>query len=152
VVMKRPLFWDITPCSPLKVNRSFGKTFLLRRRRVPPKSLFPFNGLHRDISQKIGSYRYTVIHLYQNPSRKHSVLYFCVSVNTAKVLTHGFRTVESASTCFGTLIRVLCSDRHKMYCFKFEYIFKSIIQLKKKCLKFVENSQNFLVSGKYMSK
>jgi hypothetical protein len=25
VVMKSPLFWDITPCSPLKVNRRFGE-------------------------------------------------------------------------------------------------------------------------------
>jgi hypothetical protein len=26
VVMKSPIFWDITPCSPLKVNRRFGGT------------------------------------------------------------------------------------------------------------------------------
>jgi hypothetical protein len=26
VVMKNTIFWDITPCSPLKVNRRFGGT------------------------------------------------------------------------------------------------------------------------------
>jgi dolichol kinase len=29
VVMKSAIFWDITPCSPLKVNRRFGGTCLL---------------------------------------------------------------------------------------------------------------------------
>jgi hypothetical protein len=27
VVMKSSVFWDITPCSPLKVNRCFGGTY-----------------------------------------------------------------------------------------------------------------------------
>jgi hypothetical protein len=26
VVMKRTIFWDITPCSPLKVNQRLGRT------------------------------------------------------------------------------------------------------------------------------
>jgi hypothetical protein len=29
VVMKTTNFWDITPCSPLKVNRRFGRTYSL---------------------------------------------------------------------------------------------------------------------------
>jgi hypothetical protein len=29
VVLNNTIFWDITPCSPLKVNRSFGGTYLL---------------------------------------------------------------------------------------------------------------------------
>jgi hypothetical protein len=29
VVMKSTVFWDITPCSPLKVNRNFGGTYRL---------------------------------------------------------------------------------------------------------------------------
>jgi hypothetical protein len=29
VVMKSIIFWDITPCNPLKVNRSFGETYRL---------------------------------------------------------------------------------------------------------------------------
>jgi hypothetical protein len=29
VVMKSTIFWDITPCSPLKVNRRFGGTYHL---------------------------------------------------------------------------------------------------------------------------
>jgi hypothetical protein len=27
VIMKGSIFWDITPCSPLKVNRCFGGTY-----------------------------------------------------------------------------------------------------------------------------
>jgi hypothetical protein len=29
VVMKSAIFWDLTPCSPLKVNRSSGRTYRL---------------------------------------------------------------------------------------------------------------------------
>jgi hypothetical protein len=29
VVMKSTIFWDITPCSPLSVNRRFGGTYRL---------------------------------------------------------------------------------------------------------------------------
>jgi hypothetical protein len=29
VVMKSTIFWDITPCSPLKVNQHFGGTYRL---------------------------------------------------------------------------------------------------------------------------
>jgi hypothetical protein len=29
VVMKSSIFWDIKPCSPLKVNRRFGGTYRL---------------------------------------------------------------------------------------------------------------------------
>jgi hypothetical protein len=28
-IKKSTIFWDITPCSPLKVNRHFGGTYLL---------------------------------------------------------------------------------------------------------------------------
>jgi hypothetical protein len=71
--MKSNVFWDITPCSPLSINRRFGGTsppagatcfragFLLnlffgtwrRRRYVPPKRQLTLNGLHGLISQKI---------------------------------------------------------------------------------------------------
>jgi hypothetical protein len=39
VVMKISIFWDITPCSPLKVNRRFGETYRLhlQGRRVSQK-------------------------------------------------------------------------------------------------------------------
>jgi hypothetical protein len=30
IVMKSSIFWDITPCSPLKLNRHFGETYRLR--------------------------------------------------------------------------------------------------------------------------
>jgi hypothetical protein len=72
--IKSYIFWDITPCSPLKVNRRFGGTcrlqqsflpsslwflawFILQswrwRRHVPPKRLLTFNGLHAVVSQQI---------------------------------------------------------------------------------------------------
>jgi hypothetical protein len=30
VIMKSTIFWDITPCSPLKVNRRFGGVYRLQ--------------------------------------------------------------------------------------------------------------------------
>jgi hypothetical protein len=72
VVMKSTVFWYITPCSPLKVNRNFGGTYhhhlqgrrisgaisqhesrWLSRTYVPPKRRLTFNGLHSVIVQKI---------------------------------------------------------------------------------------------------
>jgi hypothetical protein len=66
------IFWDVTPFSPLKVNRRFGgkyrlclppvsRWFLARlilwpwrwKQCVPPKRLLTLNGLHGVISQKI---------------------------------------------------------------------------------------------------
>jgi hypothetical protein len=29
VVMKNSIFWDITPCDPVKANRRFGRTYRL---------------------------------------------------------------------------------------------------------------------------
>jgi hypothetical protein len=71
--MKSAFFWDITPCSPLKVNRRFGRAFYLNlhgqrmsqarnqpeagswreRRHFPPKRRLIFNRLDGIISQKI---------------------------------------------------------------------------------------------------
>jgi hypothetical protein len=75
VKMKSTIFWDITLCSPLGVNRRFGGTYRLHLqgwknklstkpawkqvasscwwRYVPPKHLLALNGLHRIISQKM---------------------------------------------------------------------------------------------------
>jgi hypothetical protein len=74
VVMKISIFWDITPCSPLRANRRFGGTyrqcllgtcfhagFLLTsffrpwrwRRYVPPKRRLTLIGPHGVISQKM---------------------------------------------------------------------------------------------------
>jgi hypothetical protein len=82
VVMKRTIFWDITPCNPLKVNRRFEGTYplhlqgrIISRAKsqrgskwqachlfsrcffdledVPPKRGLTFNGLHGVISEKI---------------------------------------------------------------------------------------------------
>jgi hypothetical protein len=78
VVMKRPIFWDITQCSPLKDSRRFEGTcrIFLQGRRIsqarnlhevrskqnewsrwgrnfPPKRRFSFNRLHSVVLQKI---------------------------------------------------------------------------------------------------
>jgi hypothetical protein len=72
VAIKSTIYWDITPCSPLKVNRRFGESFRPHlqvrrtnqarnqceskwrwRRCVPPKCRWTFNGQHDVISQKI---------------------------------------------------------------------------------------------------
>jgi hypothetical protein len=56
---KSSIFWDITPCGSLKINRRFGGKcrHLLRpwrwRRHFPPKCRLTFNWLHGVISQKI---------------------------------------------------------------------------------------------------
>jgi hypothetical protein len=72
VVLKSTIFWDVTPCSPLKINRRFGGKYrsachLLSRwflgllifrpwrwrRYVPPKRRLALTGLHCVMSQKI---------------------------------------------------------------------------------------------------
>jgi hypothetical protein len=77
VAMRSTIFWDITPCSPLKVNRRFGRIYRLQlqsfschllprwflarlilrpwrwRVYVPLKRRLTFNGLHGVITQKI---------------------------------------------------------------------------------------------------
>jgi hypothetical protein len=70
---KNIIFWDITPCSPLNVNRRFGETNRLHlqgrknklnkkpawkqvarwRQYVPPKRRLKLNGPHGVISQKM---------------------------------------------------------------------------------------------------
>jgi hypothetical protein len=95
VVMKRTVFWDITTCNPLKVNRRFGGTYrlyvqgrrirrarnllsrryfaplILRpwrwRRYDPPKCRLTFNGLHGVISQTIVLY-YNLIFFFRKPT------------------------------------------------------------------------------------
>jgi hypothetical protein len=77
--LRNSILWDITPCSPLQVNRRFGRKFRLNfsepcsarhalhacfllcvffqpwrwRWHVPPKRRFTFNGLQGVISQKL---------------------------------------------------------------------------------------------------
>jgi hypothetical protein len=58
--MKRSIFWDITPRSPLKVNRRFGRacrimaysSTLKMEATSSPKFRSTFNGLHCIISQR----------------------------------------------------------------------------------------------------
>jgi hypothetical protein len=44
VVMKITIFWDITPCSPLKVNRRFGKQVASRAGLLLDYFLYPEEG------------------------------------------------------------------------------------------------------------
>jgi hypothetical protein len=97
MVMKSSVFWDITPCSPLKVNRRFGETchvfssayhllsgwflawlmFQPRRWRqhVPPKRRLTFSGLHGAKSQKIEFFIVIIVLklLFSNYPRSRSV-------------------------------------------------------------------------------
>jgi hypothetical protein len=52
--MKSSIFWDITSCSPLRVNRRFGGICRLRRRLT-------FNNLYGVVSQKIELFIYESI-------------------------------------------------------------------------------------------
>jgi hypothetical protein len=71
--MKSSIFWDITLCSTVKINRCFVKTYHLhhqwqrvsqarnqhewgKQRSVPLKRRLTFNGLHDGISLKIESF------------------------------------------------------------------------------------------------
>jgi hypothetical protein len=62
--MRNSIFWDITPCSPLKVNRRFEGTYRLHLhgwrkcearnnawKKAPPKRWLTSNGLHGIISE-----------------------------------------------------------------------------------------------------
>jgi hypothetical protein len=57
MAMKNTILWDITPCSPLKVNRCFGGTWPPSSRsnktRYQRERIWQANGLHGVISQKI---------------------------------------------------------------------------------------------------
>jgi hypothetical protein len=69
MVTKSYIFWDITPCSPLKINQRFGGKYRLHllwrwylarlirpwrwRRYIPPKRRLTFNGLQCVIFHKI---------------------------------------------------------------------------------------------------
>jgi hypothetical protein len=56
-LLKSTVFWDITPCSPLKVNRRFGRTYRLHlqcrsRARNQREIMFTFSRLHGFISHR----------------------------------------------------------------------------------------------------
>jgi hypothetical protein len=67
--IKSTIIWDITPCSPLKVNQRFGGTYRIHlqvrtkrwRRYFPPKPRLTFNGPHGVISQKIALFITTAV-------------------------------------------------------------------------------------------
>jgi hypothetical protein len=99
-IIKSTIFWDITPCSPLNVNRRFGGTYRLhlqgrrisrernqrerrcqepsrlillpwrRRQYVTPKHRLIFNGLHGVISQKIVLFITTAVRT-SNPTKSN---------------------------------------------------------------------------------
>jgi hypothetical protein len=65
VVVKSCIFWDVTPCSPLKLNRRFGGTcrLHLQGRRISQarnqrEAGGKLNGLHAVTSQKVELFKY----------------------------------------------------------------------------------------------
>jgi hypothetical protein len=73
--MKSTIFWDITPCNPLKVNQRFGGTYHLHlqgrrisqarnqyKSRWQAELCLTFNRLHGIISQKIILFRFHIIY------------------------------------------------------------------------------------------
>jgi hypothetical protein len=95
VVYKSTIFWDITPFSPLSVNRHFGGTcwFLAEliflswrwRRYVTPKRRLTLNGLHSVISQKIVLFTTTAVRtsnpskLFKSTVKECQIKYWCLS-------------------------------------------------------------------------
>jgi hypothetical protein len=113
VIMKNSVFWNITPCSPLKVNRRFGGTCRLsiqclkiiqarnrRKRRwkastILLKHRLTFNGLHGVISQKIWNLKkacilwtenHTIIAVFSIPEFLFVVCLFRVYLPTLSVI------------------------------------------------------------------
>jgi hypothetical protein len=103
--IKSTIFWDITPCGPLSVNRCFGGTYRLHlqgrknkfskkpawmqvaslpwwwRWYVPSKRRLALNGLHGVISQKIVLFITTTVRS-SNPTNilhfnRSSIMHFC---------------------------------------------------------------------------
>jgi hypothetical protein len=107
--LKISIFWDVTPCSPLKVNRHFGGTcrlhlqqtscyllsrwFLARlilrpwrwRRHIPPKCRLTFNGLYGIISQKLELFITTAVRT-SNPRQIHYLWLECSFSTLKKVV------------------------------------------------------------------
>jgi hypothetical protein len=57
--LKSIIFWDTTPCSPLRVDRRFGETYRphlqgreISRARNQPENRLTLNGLYGIMSQK----------------------------------------------------------------------------------------------------
>jgi hypothetical protein len=74
IYMKSTIFWDITPCSSLKVNRLFGGTYRIHlqarisQARYQRESRLTFNRLHAIISQKIVLFITTAVRT-SNPTK-----------------------------------------------------------------------------------
>jgi hypothetical protein len=88
VVMKSSIFWDITPCSPLNVNRRFGGKYrLLQGRRVIQTNNANFyqntrGHIHEDsFSLMLSCHLYLGFSSGQFPSRcSTKTLYICLTV------------------------------------------------------------------------
>jgi hypothetical protein len=104
VVMKNSIFWDITPCSPLKVNfHLLSRLFLARiilwpwgwERHVPPKRRLTFNGLHGVISEKTAPFTLHERLLISIPAREGAS---CTSEDDTKIASYA---TEMQSILFG---------------------------------------------------
>jgi hypothetical protein len=66
VVMKSSIFWDITPCSPLKVNRHFGRTcrIYFKGRRISQPIMLPVSAHTRANHINILVYLNVILKIY----------------------------------------------------------------------------------------
>jgi hypothetical protein len=64
VVMKGPTFWDIMPCTPLKVNRSFGVTFRIHCQGRRRNQLRNRHGAGHELGSFFDPENPTFLHIY----------------------------------------------------------------------------------------
>jgi hypothetical protein len=122
VDMKSTIFMDITPCSPLSVNRRFGGTsriillatclhagFLLNlffrpwrwRRYVPPKPPLTLNGLLCVISQKMVLFKLNLILLIAVQTEKRQLMFVRTVKQWMVSVKIGWNSVASFKTNLG---------------------------------------------------
>jgi hypothetical protein len=124
VVLNSSIFWDITTCSPVKVNWLFRGTcrlhlqgrrisqarnqcesrwqaawLILRpwrwRRHVPQKRRLNFNGLHDVISQKTELFMFNLISIFPLIPVFHLAVYHNIITNIIKLVTLTERLLQN---------------------------------------------------------
>jgi hypothetical protein len=119
--MKSTIFWDITPCSPLKINGRFGGTchFHLQGLRISRarhqyvastlKCRLTFNGLHGAISQNIELF-FTRRHISEDGDLRStfSSAHRCSLDNDTEVVTSCSRAVKRSAQWQSCYARYSC--------------------------------------------
>jgi hypothetical protein len=129
------IFWDITPCRPLSVNRCSGGTYRLHlqgvekyvqqetslffrsqrwRRYVPPKRRLTLNGLHGVISQKIVLFTTTAVRT-SNPKIESASAVWNSLINTdSKKLERSYGNACTLRVCYNRFFR-----NHNLYTYNY---------------------------------